>query len=137
MLDTTQGASGPTRWLRHFPWLNLLGVAAVFLAATLIAAKNLQGDTSQILNVSYDPTRELYAALDAQFVAQYQQQTGVRLEIKQSHERFEFGLSGPDAGSSLIKGLWMSSANPCMCSLARFHSGHSIRAHSDRGTHPN
>jgi sulfate transport system substrate-binding protein len=60
-------------------------VVAVLLAATLIAAKNLQGDTSQILNVSYDPTRELYTALDAQFVAEYQQRTGVRLEIKQSH----------------------------------------------------
>src|ERR1700733_145193 len=85
MLDTTQGPSGPTRWASPFPWLNLLAVVPVLPAATLIAAKNLQGDTSQILNVSYDPTRELYTALDAQFVAEYQQRTGVRLEIKQSH----------------------------------------------------
>ena len=52
----------------------------------MITAKDLQGETPhQILNVSYDPTRELYAALDADFVAQYQKQAGVELDIEQSH----------------------------------------------------
>jgi sulfate/thiosulfate-binding protein len=85
MLDTTQGPS----WLRpspRIPWLNLLAIAAVFAAATLITVRNLKSDTSnEILNVSYDPTRELYAALDAGFVAEYQKQTGIKLQIKQSH----------------------------------------------------
>ncbi|WP_156690211.1 sulfate ABC transporter substrate-binding protein [Mycobacterium sp. Marseille-P9652] len=69
------------------PWLNIVGVVAIAVAASLIAVKNLQPDTSpnQILNVSYDPTRELYATLDKAFIAQFRQQTGVTLEIKQSH----------------------------------------------------
>ena len=85
MLDTIQRSAGPGR-RTHFPWLNLFALAAVFVAASLITVRNLHGDTSNaILNVSYDPTRELYAALDTQFVAQYQKQTGIKLQIKQSH----------------------------------------------------
>src|ERR1700754_3229765 len=71
---------------RHIPWLSLLGVVAIVLAGIAITAKNLPDDTpDQILNVSYDPTREVYAALDKAFVDQFRQQTGVRLDIKQSH----------------------------------------------------
>jgi sulfate/thiosulfate-binding protein len=85
MLDATQRPSWPRRALR-LPWLNLFALAAVFVAASLITVRNLKSDTSnEILNVSYDPTRELYAALDPQFIAQYQKQTGIRLQIKQSH----------------------------------------------------
>ncbi|MEW6436389.1 MAG: sulfate ABC transporter substrate-binding protein [Pseudomonadota bacterium] len=83
MLDSIRGSSGPAR---RVPWLNLFAIAAVFVAASLITVKNLRGDTSnEILNVSYDPTRELYSVLDAQFIQQYQKQTGVRLRIAQSH----------------------------------------------------
>jgi sulfate transport system substrate-binding protein len=39
----------------------------------------------ELLNVSYDPTRELWRDLNERFTAHYQQQTGVRLTIKQSH----------------------------------------------------
>ncbi|HLN29877.1 MAG TPA: sulfate ABC transporter substrate-binding protein [Gemmataceae bacterium] len=39
----------------------------------------------ELLNVSYDPTRELWRALNSRFVEVYQQQTGTRLSIKQSH----------------------------------------------------
>jgi sulfate transport system substrate-binding protein len=39
----------------------------------------------ELLNVSYDPTRELWRDLNERFVAVYQQQTGVRLTINQSH----------------------------------------------------
>jgi sulfate transport system substrate-binding protein len=38
-----------------------------------------------ILNVSYDPTRELYRAIDAAFAAQWKQKTGETLIINQSH----------------------------------------------------
>ena len=66
--------------------LNLAAIAGVVVAVTLIGVKNVQGDTThEVLNVSYDPTRELYSRLNAQFVAQYLQETGVRLQVRQSH----------------------------------------------------
>ncbi|MBV8862275.1 MAG: sulfate ABC transporter substrate-binding protein [Mycobacterium sp.] len=68
-------------------WLNVFGIIAIVVAATLITIKHLHGDTSpnQLLNVSYDPTRELFASLDKSFVEQYRQHTGVTLDIQQSH----------------------------------------------------
>src|SRR5947209_16891921 len=67
--------------------INVLGVAAIVVAAGLIGVHNLHHDNSpnQILNVSYDPTRELYVALDKSFVDQFRRQTGVTVEVKQSH----------------------------------------------------
>jgi sulfate/thiosulfate-binding protein len=86
MLDSVKKPTKPDRTGRRLPWLNILGIVAIILAATLIVTRNLASETPhQILNVSYDPTRELYAALDAQFVAQYQKQTGTTLQIKQSN----------------------------------------------------
>ena len=77
------------------PWLNIVGVVAVVVASVLLVAKNLPDDTpNQILNVSYDPTRELYAALDKDFVDNYRKQSGITLDIKQSH-----GGSGRQARS--------------------------------------
>jgi len=43
------------------------------------------GPSVQLLNVSYDPTRELWRDINAQFTAQYRTKTGVDLSIKQSH----------------------------------------------------
>src|SRR5689334_12191972 len=94
MVDTDR----PVRpWLHRLriPWLNILGVVAIVVAATAIVFKNLPDDRpDQLLNVSYDPTRELYAALDKAFVAQYRTETGVSLDIRQSH-----GGSGRQARS--------------------------------------
>jgi sulfate/thiosulfate transport system substrate-binding protein len=39
----------------------------------------------ELLNVSYDPTRELWRDYNAQFAAQYQKQTGTKVSVKQSH----------------------------------------------------
>src|SRR5688572_25977107 len=39
----------------------------------------------ELLNVSYDPTRELWRDLNEKFVAKYEQETGTKLTIKQSH----------------------------------------------------
>ena len=39
----------------------------------------------RLLNVSYDPTRELYAQLNPRFVAQYEKETGESVGIEQSH----------------------------------------------------
>jgi len=55
----------------------LLGLALVAGAA---AAKG-----STLLNVSYDPTRELYADVNEAFAAQWKQQTGEAIEIRASH----------------------------------------------------
>jgi sulfate/thiosulfate transport system substrate-binding protein len=74
----------PTR--RSLPWLNILGVVAVVLAATAIVVKNVpDAGANRILNVSYDPTRELFAAIDKAFVPQYRAHTGVSLNIEESH----------------------------------------------------
>lgn len=41
--------------------------------------------SQELLNVSYDPTRELWHALNRAFIAKYESDTGTHLEIKQSH----------------------------------------------------
>ena len=67
-------------------WLNLSAVLAVLLGAGLIFAKNLPAhDGVRLLNVSYDPTRELYRDLDDLFVADYAKRTGQPVTIVQSH----------------------------------------------------
>ncbi|MDR1478515.1 MAG: sulfate ABC transporter substrate-binding protein [Planctomycetaceae bacterium] len=46
------------------------------------------GNSSQkreILNVSYDPTRELYKAINSAFEQKWQQEKGEKIEVKQSH----------------------------------------------------
>ncbi len=71
---------------KQISWTNVAAVSAVFLAIALVLAKNVKGDTSnQLLNVSYDPTRELYLSLNDQFIPKYQKETGKHLKIKQSH----------------------------------------------------
>jgi sulfate/thiosulfate transport system substrate-binding protein len=70
------------------PWLSLAALGAVIGAASLVAAKNVdrQGQVEgRLLNVSYDPTRELYEEINRRFVASYAQKTGQKLTIEQSH----------------------------------------------------
>jgi sulfate transport system substrate-binding protein len=43
------------------------------------------GETIELLNVSYDPTRELWKNLNAAFIPQYEKKTGKKLTINQSH----------------------------------------------------
>jgi len=72
--------------MNRISWSNLAAVGAAFLAITLVIVKNLEVSSSyQLLNVSYDPTRELYVSLNQQFIAKYKQETGKQLTIKQSH----------------------------------------------------
>ncbi len=68
-------------------------------AATSNDGKASDGKTVELLNVSYDPTRELYVQLDAAFAKQYQDTKHVTVDIKQSH-----GGSGKQA-RSVIDGL--------------------------------
>jgi len=66
--------------------LNFGAVAAVLVAFALIFAKNAPGKTTnQLLNVSYDPTRELYQELNAEFAAGYEKRTGRHITVVQSH----------------------------------------------------
>jgi sulfate transport system substrate-binding protein len=66
-----------------------LGVAALVLAGGVVwlVAHNGRHDsnTVELLNVSYDPTRELWRDLNGVFIPRYEKETGTRLEIKQSH----------------------------------------------------
>jgi sulfate/thiosulfate transport system substrate-binding protein len=71
----------------------LLTVAALLWAGSAFAA-----DVT-LLNVSYDPTRELYVDFNKAFAAAYQKETGKSVEIKQSH-----GGSGSQA-RAVIDGL--------------------------------
>lgn len=68
-------------------------------AALLALAVTPVWGSGQILNVSYDPTREFYKEFNAQFAKHWQAQTGESIEIKASH-----GGSGKQA-RSVIDGL--------------------------------
>jgi len=76
---------------------------AVFLGlAALVASPsaNVRAEgPAKLLNVSYDPTRELYQDVNTAFGKQWQQKTGQALNISQSH-----GGSGKQA-RSVIDGL--------------------------------
>jgi sulfate transport system substrate-binding protein len=72
--------------LRKISWINLAAIACVVLAAILIVQRNVQDRAAvQLLNVSYDPTRELYHDLNPLFTAQVEKNTGQRIEVGQSH----------------------------------------------------
>lgn len=77
-----------------------LAAASLLLASSssLWVTPSRAADVS-LLNVSYDPTRELYVDFNKAFIAAYQKETGKSVEIKQSH-----GGSGSQA-RSVIDGL--------------------------------
>ena len=54
-------------------------------AMTLAVAASTVPAAQALLNVSYDPTRELYVAINAAFVKQWQAKTGKTVQIRQSH----------------------------------------------------
>jgi len=80
----------------HFK--QLLKTLAVVSLAILTALPAFAADLT-LLNVSYDPTRELYTDVNAVFSQQWQKKTGQKVTIKQSH-----GGSGKQA-RSVIDGL--------------------------------
>jgi len=71
------------------------------LAATTLAlfVSAAGAQTLSLLNVSYDPTRELYAEFNKSFISAYGRETGKKIDIKQSH-----GGSGAQA-RAVIEGL--------------------------------
>jgi sulfate/thiosulfate-binding protein len=70
-----------------------------FLIAALALLASLNGRAATLLNVSYDPTRELYEDINKEFSSAWQKQTGETITIRQSH-----GGSGKQA-RSVIDGL--------------------------------
>lgn len=76
----------------------LAASAGLALAGPLPVAR-AAGKPVELLNVSYDPTRELYAAVNAAFVRARAAATGQKVTIKQSH-----GGSGRQA-RGVIEGL--------------------------------
>jgi sulfate transport system substrate-binding protein len=74
-----------------------LGVTVAGALVLSLAPRAAAAET--LLNVSYDPTRELWKAVNEQFIAGYQQQSGETLQIKQSH-----GGSGSQA-RAVVDGL--------------------------------
>ena len=82
------------------PTLKTLLFAAVLAVATLAASGPADAAKKiTLLNVSYDPTRELYEAVNPLFIEHWKQKTGDTVIIKQSH-----GGSGRQA-RSVIDGL--------------------------------
>jgi sulfate/thiosulfate transport system substrate-binding protein len=71
----------------------------VALGALSALAPAAQAKDITLLNVSYDPTRELYADVNKAFAAQWKAKTGDTVAVKQSH-----GGSGKQA-RSVIDGL--------------------------------
>jgi sulfate transport system substrate-binding protein len=66
--------------------LNAGGVVGIVVALLLIGTRNWPaGAAHRLINVSYDPTRELYQAIDPLFLANYEKATGQRWAIIQSH----------------------------------------------------
>jgi MFS superfamily sulfate permease-like transporter len=68
---------------------NVFALALVAGAIGLLAFKHYENAAPEaqvrLLNVSYDPTRELYAQLNPRFIAQYKRDTGEIVGIEQSH----------------------------------------------------
>ncbi len=76
----------------------LIAATLLSLAAALNAPFAAAAEAS-LLNVSYDPTRELYQDINKNFAAQWKAQSGNELKVKQSH-----GGSGKQA-RAVIDGL--------------------------------
>lgn len=70
-----------------------------WLIAALLSSTLGAGAQTSLLNVSYDPTRELYAEFNQAFAKHWKAKTGQDISIKQSH-----GGSGKQA-RSIIDGL--------------------------------
>jgi sulfate transport system substrate-binding protein len=82
---------------------HLIAGTAVVAGTTALAACGPKpaagGGAQSLLNVSYDPTRELYKAYNALFAAEWKKTGGAGIDVKQSH-----GGSGSQA-LSVIGGL--------------------------------
>ncbi|MCI8967722.1 MAG: solute-binding protein, partial [Lachnospiraceae bacterium] len=89
---------------KRIPSLILLGTTASVLAAVLTGCNGGQEGTKndtnviELLNVSYDPTREFYTAYNELFRGYWKEKSGQEVKVTQSH-----GGSGSQA-RSVIEG---------------------------------
>src|SRR5206468_8469670 len=74
-------------------------IAVLACAASLLGAVPAAADPNQLLNVSYDPTRELYQDINGAFAKSWAAESKQQVTIKQSH-----GGSGKQA-RAVIDGL--------------------------------
>ena len=72
---------------------------AIAVAAGLVGGASMAQAQTTLLNVSYDPTRELYQEFNAAFIKHWKEKTGEDVVIQQSH-----GGSGKQA-RAVIDGL--------------------------------
>lgn len=72
---------------------------SILIPTLLALAATVPAKKIQLLNVSYDPTRELYQEINAAFAAEHRKKTGDEVTVRQSH-----GGSGKQA-RSVIDGL--------------------------------
>jgi len=86
------------RKLIHFEAATSVAIAALVILATLVDPRPAASETA-LLNVSYDPTRELYQEYNTAFAKYWKQKSGEDVTIQQSH-----GGSGKQA-RSVIDGL--------------------------------
>src|SRR5688572_33361849 len=63
--------------VRNLVRVAVLGAALLAMAGPAVA--------QELLNVSYDPTRELWREINANFIALQQKETGRKVSISQSH----------------------------------------------------
>ena len=79
--------------------IHILLASSLLTLLTVVTPVHAQTNNVTLLNVSYDPTRELYVDFDAAFTKFWKGKTGQDVVIKQSH-----GGSGKQA-RSVIEGL--------------------------------
>src|SRR5690606_16301799 len=65
-------------------WAALTGILVATLLYLLPGAARA-ADSLELLNVSYDPTREFYEELNPLFIKHWKEKTGQDITIKQSH----------------------------------------------------
>lgn len=70
-------------WMMMVSFTLLLGAAGC--SAQTAGSKNSTKHTVELLNVSYDPTRELYEQFNKSFASYWEEKTGQKVTIKQSH----------------------------------------------------
>ncbi|MGG7142645.1 sulfate ABC transporter substrate-binding protein [Clostridium nigeriense] len=81
-----------------FSILGLISIGS-FIACGNMKEENTESKEITLLNVSYDPTRELYESFNEAFSKYYEEKTEIKVNIQQSH-----GGSGSQA-RSVIDGL--------------------------------
>ena len=84
-------------------------LSRIVLAGIVVLGTTGTARAQALLNVSYDPTRELYVAFNAAFAKYWQGKTGQTVQIRQSHAG-----SGAQA-RAVIDGTTICTLSGCSC----------------------